>query len=254
MSPRLKDFLSRGGCGPCPECEGPHLRCTPLHSPEQVVRLGSCSHLWALRPMPRVTFSPMRKSPKNLPEGGHPLWVLPLGGPSEKCFTFRSRSPCGKPHPLDRAFSYKKRPICHFEMSGQIGLFFSPRFTGVTLSAVNPWRGGFAPRMPRAFLPTTNTARAQGRGIKGGYAPFAGGPGTRRSLAYLCLLSLREKVGRGAGRSARSLRVEARSDDLLPGGTAPSHRQAGVQGGAPTYHGAQGPPLLQKALGDASPP
>ena len=79
MSPRLKDFLSRGGCGPCPECEGPHLRCTPLHSPEQVVRLGSCSHLWALRPMPRVTFSPMRKSPKNLPEGP-PLWVLPLGG------------------------------------------------------------------------------------------------------------------------------------------------------------------------------
>ena len=28
---------------------------------------------------PRVTFSPMRKSPKNLPEG-RPLWVLPLGG------------------------------------------------------------------------------------------------------------------------------------------------------------------------------
>ena len=27
----------------------------------------------------RVTFSPMRKSPKNLPEGS-PLWVLPLGG------------------------------------------------------------------------------------------------------------------------------------------------------------------------------
>ena len=30
-------------------------------------------------PPPRVTFSPMRKSPKNLPEG-RPLWVLPLGG------------------------------------------------------------------------------------------------------------------------------------------------------------------------------
>ena len=28
---------------------------------------------------PWVTFSPMRKSPKNLPEG-RPLWVLPLGG------------------------------------------------------------------------------------------------------------------------------------------------------------------------------
>ena len=30
-------------------------------------------------PCTRVTFSPMRKSPKNLPEG-RPLWVLPLGG------------------------------------------------------------------------------------------------------------------------------------------------------------------------------
>ena len=106
----------------------------------------------------------------------------------------------------------------------------------------------------RPCIPSTNTARAEGGGIQGGPPPCAGGPGTRRSLAYLCLLSLREKVGRGAGRSARSLRVKARSDDLLPGGTAPSHRQAGVQGGAPTYHGAQGPPPLQKALGDASPP
>ena len=49
----------------------------------------------------------------------------------------------------------------------------------------------------RFYTPATNTARAQGRGIKGGEAPFAGGPGTRRFLAYLCLLSLREKVGRG---------------------------------------------------------
>ena len=130
-------------------------------------------------------FLPDEKVTKESPRGGTPPLGTPLGGPSEKCFTFRSRSPCGKPHPLDRAFSHNKRPICHFEMSGQIGLFFSPRFTGVTLSAVNPWRGGFAPRMPRAFLPTTNTARAQGRGIKGGYAPFAGGPGTRRSLVSL---------------------------------------------------------------------
>ena len=98
-------------------------------------------------------------------------------------------------------------------------------------------------RMPQAFLPTTNTARAAGRGIKGGEAPFAGGPGTRRSLAYLCLLSLREKVGRGAGRSARIGRcwgyqprkispgvgrvgplvgAGAKSNDLLPRGSTPS--------------------------------
>ena len=41
--------------------------------------------------------------------------------------------------------------------------------------------------------------------MKGGEAPFAGGPGTRRFLAYLCLLSLREKVGRGLGRSAQKV-------------------------------------------------
>ena len=59
----------------------------------------------------------------------------------------------------------------------------------------------------KVSVPATNTARAEGEGIQGGPPPCAGGPGTRRFLAYLCLLSLREKVGRGAGRSARSLRV-----------------------------------------------
>ena len=42
------------------------------------------------------------------------------------------------------------------------------------------------PRGCRNFhTPATNTARIQGRGIKGGEAPFAGGPGTRRFLANL---------------------------------------------------------------------
>ena len=40
---------------------------------------------WALHPKPRVTFSPMRKSPKNLPEGDTPLGT-PLRG--------TLRSPC----------------------------------------------------------------------------------------------------------------------------------------------------------------
>ena len=76
-----------------------------------------------------------------------------------------------------------------------------------------PWLRGCR----RFYTPATNTARAQGRGIKGGEAPFAGGPGTRRFLAYLCLLSLREKVGRGAGRSARSMG----SAEGSTGGAAP---------------------------------
>ena len=71
------------------------------HDPGSLCGAGSpCTHPQALRPAPggvyaelgapappdagappctRVTFSPMRKSPKNLPEG-YPLWVLPLGG------------------------------------------------------------------------------------------------------------------------------------------------------------------------------
>ena len=56
----------------------------------------------------------------------------------------------------------------------------------------------------RPYTSSANTARAEAGGIQGGPPPCAGGPGTRRFLAYLCLLSLREKVGRGAGRSARS--------------------------------------------------
>ena len=65
-------------------------------------------------------------------------------------------------------------------------------------SAAPPPRG-----CRRPCTPSTNTARAEGGGIQGGPPPCAGGPGTRRSLAYLCLLSLREKVGRGLGRSAQ---------------------------------------------------
>ena len=57
----------------------------------------------------------------------------------------------------------------------------------------------------RPCTPSTNTARAEAGGIQGGPPPCAGGPGTRRFLAYLCLLSLREKVGRGLGRSAQKV-------------------------------------------------
>ena len=94
--------------------------------------------------------------------------------------------------------------------------------------------GSLPPRIPRAFLSSTNTARAEGGGIQGGPPPCAGGPGTRRSLAYLCLLSLREKVGRGAGRSARS---------WGPWGRSPSHRHAGVRGAAPRQRKNKFPPL-----------
>ena len=129
MSPRLKDFLSRGGCGPCPECEGPHLRCTPLHSPEQVIRLGSCSHLWALRPMPRVTFVSRRKSPKACQEAS-PL--NPHRG--------TLRSPCGKPHPLDRVSTSNPDRFATLRQVSE-SVFFLPGVAEGTPSTFKPWRG-----------------------------------------------------------------------------------------------------------------
>ena len=62
----------------------------------------------------------------------------------------------------------------------------------------------------RPYTPSTNTARAEAGGIQGGPPPCAGGPGTRRFLAYLCLLSLREKVGRGAEHGKAMLMRSAR--------------------------------------------
>ena len=100
-------------------------------------------------------------------------------------------------------------------VGGKMGLCFSPGYTGGHTSCCQSVaRQGCHRGCLKVSVTATNTARAGGRGIKGGEAPFAGGPGTRRFLAYLCLLSLREKVGRGAehgkamlSRSARSLRA-----------------------------------------------
>ena len=85
----------------------------------------------------------------------------------------------------------------------------------------------------------TNTARAQGRGIKGGYAPFAGGPGTRRSLAYLCLLSLREKVGRGGG-AERPKGGSRGCQQGLPAGAASRGCQQGLPAPQNPSRGRQG--------------
>ena len=73
----------------------------------------------------------------------------------------------------------------------------------------------------------TNTARAEGGGIQGGPPPCAGGPGTRRFLVSLCLLSSHKKVGRGMGRSAHT-REECR------GGCQPSSHWGAQRGEAPS--------------------
>ena len=65
----------------------------PLHSPIWEHSSHTLRGEGAPPLRPRVTFSPMRKSPKNLPEG-----ISPLGTPLRGTI----RSPCGEPHPLDR--------------------------------------------------------------------------------------------------------------------------------------------------------
>ena len=86
---------------------------------------------------------------------------------------------------------------------GQIGLvFFLKLYRGHTLYFQSVARQGCSRGCRRFYTPATNTARAGSGGIQGGPPPCAGGPGTRRSLAYLsqhlcCCFPLREKVGRG---------------------------------------------------------
>ena len=116
--------------------------------------------------------------------------------------------PAALPHPPNRGVQPLTQTDLPLWVGGKMGLCFSPGYTGGHTSCCQSVaRQGCHRGCLKVSVIATNTARAQGRGIKGGEAPFAGGPGTRRFLAYLCLLSLREKVGRGAGRSARSLRA-----------------------------------------------
>ena len=143
--------------------------------------------------MPRVTFFSKRKSPK-IRQGGTP--GPPEGGtlsPLRRCRT-----------PQIGLSATKKDRFATLGWWANRSCFFLWFHQGNTLCFQSVARQVGCPRgCLKVSVPATNTARAGGRGIKGGEAPFAGGPGTRRSLAYLCLLSLREKVGRGAGRSAR---------------------------------------------------
>ena len=142
--------------------------------------------------MPRVTFFSKRKSPK-IRQGGTP--GPPEGG------TLSPLRRCRTPQIGLQTLTQTDLPL---EFVGR-PVFFSPGDWQRShfLLSIRGAAGSLPPRIPRAFLSSTNTARAEGGGIQGGPPPCAGGPGTRRFLAYLCLLSLREKVGRGAGRSAR---------------------------------------------------
>ena len=66
-------------------------------------------------------------------------------------------------------FSHKNRPICHFELVGKSVLFF-PLVSSRehSLFSIRGAAGALSRGCLRVLFPATNTARAEGRGIKGG--------------------------------------------------------------------------------------
>ena len=101
---------------------------------EQVVRLGSCSPPMGAQPHApgdfpvagKVTKGASRAAPFGIPR----CVVAALFALAPHCSGSRRAT-----------FSHRKRPICHFELSGQIGLIFSFGFIEGTLCVFNPWRG-----------------------------------------------------------------------------------------------------------------
>ena len=104
----------------------------PLHSPSG--GLWPPHPPWGGRsaPPPRVTFSPMRKSPKNLPEGT-PLWVLPKGDASLPLRRGRN--------PLDRASDTEKDRFATFTLEANRSFVLSKSYRGNTFYFQSVARG-----------------------------------------------------------------------------------------------------------------
>ena len=123
------------------------------------------------------------------------------------------RSPCGARNPLEGICTTK------IDRFATLGLwanrsFFLPEFYGGTFSVFNPWRGRWvAPEDAAGFILPQPKPLGQKPGESKGVLPLvpevktSSKSRTRRFLAYLsqhlcCYFPLREKVGRGMGRSA----------------------------------------------------
>ena len=77
-------------------------------------------------------------------------------------------------------FCHKNRPICHFETVGKLVFFSLQALPESHLQLSIRGTAGVLPsRVPRAFLPATNTARVESGGIQGGPPLVLGvqGPG-----------------------------------------------------------------------------
>ena len=110
-------------------------------------------------PCTRVTFPSRGKSPKAR-QGLRPLESPWCKVAALAALAYASRRATS---------SHRKRPICRFEFVGK-SVFFLPELHRGShlLLSIRGAAGGLPSRMPQAFLPTTNTARAEGQGIKGG--------------------------------------------------------------------------------------
>ena len=87
--------LPRGGWGTLASLRG----ASPLCAPHVGAQLPHPQRGGRSAPPPRVTFSPMRKSPKNLPEGATPSGYSPWGAlssPQRRCRSPQKDSPIGR--------------------------------------------------------------------------------------------------------------------------------------------------------------
>ena len=149
-----------GWCPPSP-CEGLRPSALPkvgVHPPKQVVRLGFCPHQEGAPPLrPRVTFPSRGKSPKAR-QGLRPL-ESPEGDAS---------LPLRFPHPLDRVSATKIDRFATLGWWANRSYFFLWFHRGNTLCFQSVARQDCPRGCRRFYTSATNTARAQGRGIKGG--------------------------------------------------------------------------------------
>ncbi len=150
-------FLPPCGMGAAARCEG---RCPSGASRETWLLLPEVGGLHPHAPIGRA----LRPIPREFMQGWQPLHPpVGLPGPHPGFLSFhdeRNQRRAGAA-PLDpqcvvaalfalaalrfgsrrATFYHQPRPICHFEMGGRIGLFFSFGFCGVTPPVFKPWRG-----------------------------------------------------------------------------------------------------------------
>ena len=126
---------------------------------------------------PRGTFPSRGKSPKAR-QGGTPG---PPRGTERKVKHFSLPLPLRFPHPLDRVCATKIDRFATLGWWANRSLFLLKLHRGHTLNCQSVARQVGFLEDAAGLLPSTNTARIEGRGIKGGYAPFAGGARLLRS-------------------------------------------------------------------------